>query len=513
LFDPVIEAGMDVVDVFAWAGGEVGAWQWDGRAGDSGNFFGWFNGLEDVENAGAMARFRNLSRGLGFDEQTEFYKGMSTIGGIFDIALPGELIAGRTLAKVPYGLGTMYKLNDQLPGIRTAEMFQAAFMPQRKWRELVRPVNRADLEEALEAARQSGDDLQVRKAEARIKDHDRETEGVFQWRTRLGVDRKDQFETYGGMHDLTGLMAMQLVEKNLLQGRPAFEGFGKGFRDRVKETLRVGGIEVSDIVGPDGAFNKTSRMRTAKFFAEATSRLVNADDFTQEIRNLESYQKLKENLELANAGTKNRQRNIRGISAIETTMALLETLAVQTARNYGPEKAVQLMDRHLTKRASDVEDSLRSLRTGPASAMARPIDMADIELPDSILEADVVGGAEAILRLIGEGEIGSEPLRDFIQHMAGGRIADVEAFDSLMRQSSPEDLAVMLSVSGSNRALMKRVADELTERAVSAFELGLDKKTFIEQTLAKINPEIAIALAERAIDLDDLGWSLSRALE
>ena len=128
-------------------------------------------------------------------------------------------------------------------------------------------------------------------------------------------------------------------------------------------------------------------------------------------------------------------------------------------------------------------------------------------MPDSILEVWYVEDAESVAELI-KNDKPKHHLADIVSSIKAG-IADVEAFDSFLRQSSPEDLAVLLSVSGSNRALRRRVAEELAERAVSAFELGLDKKTFIEETLAKIDPE----LTERAIDLDDLERSLSTLLE
>ena len=392
LFDPIAETAMDLFfDPFMAVGAQFDRWEWNGRASDRGGLGDWFAGLDEPEAAGFFGRLGEAAIAMGYSKDSEMYDKMTAYGLGLDVLVPGEQWALGTLARPVVGTSRFNRLMQDLPGTPSIDLIRAAYLPEGVFglgslqsKIPTKVITPEDAQEALEIAqaqqqadraafaasstsrgiieasqvRFEGTPLErlfesrgVKQARRQLKD----TQGVLGWRvgvrslaqrlgregpapgTMFGVGTKEKI---GGIHDITRHFAEELVQNNILQGRSPFEGLGKNTQQDVLEALRVAGVDPQDALN---ALRDTSRIRTADFMEKATERLEGSDDYTKSVRDLDEYQRLRDAVEQVSkdTGAAANIKKIRGISPIDTYMAMIEATAVALARTRGLDEGLE----------------------------------------------------------------------------------------------------------------------------------------------------------------------------
>lgn len=540
---PIFEIAADVIFDPALAVGEqFGLWNWDGRAHDRGTFGDWFVGIEDPDAAGAYGRGTDIARGLGYDETDDFFKATQAVSLFFDFVTPVEGMFLTGLTRPVVGLHRLNKMRADMPGLRLSlDTTRAAFAPDgvyglgSLWKKIAPVEDIADYQKAVDtakvgAAERRADtverlgrrdlrevafgDSELNLAKKRLKGATRQQQGLLGWRRAVGLDPRRLTKEFGGMHDVTSLMAGELFAKNLLQGRSPLEGFGPQFRSNVFEVMRRGGIAAEDV---NRVLKDSSKMRTAKFLSEAGQRLDSVDDYTKGIRESDSYVRLRDELEAANQKNPLSYKSLHGIDVVDSLMAMIETQAVGLARVRGIEDGAKAIDAYMQSLLSDI-GSGRAVEPprftgGPG---ADDVGAAIQSLSDTI-STEQLGAVD--IDLANKAQI--EALRSATQFEAINAVGDRAA----LRTLAMGDLVLLLSRVTAKGEIVADLLGEVSHRLAKEFaDFPLEAQSkfdeFVEllsaaedELLAKFTDQESASAVRSLFDsvLDNISERVNRA--
>ena len=543
---PISEIAMDVLfDPIMAIGDQFGAWDWDGRANDRGSVNDFWVGMDDTAVAGFTGRLQEAAAGLGYDKNTELHRAFTAIGLGFDLLTPMEEMGLATMARPFVGTQRLRKIYEDMPGTRlSSDTLRASYLPNgfygigSLWKKVAPVEDIADYQKAVDTAktgaaerradtvaRQGRRDLrevvfgdpELNLAKKRLKDATSRQRGFMSWRRAMpGMGPAPLTKKFGGMHDLTSMMAGELFNKNLLQGRNPLEGFGEKFRSNVFEVMRRGGIAAEDV---NRVLKDSSKMRTAKFLSEAAERLDSVDDYTKGIRESASYSRLRDELEAANERNPLNYKSLEGIDVVDSLMAMIETHAVGLARIRGIEEGSKAIETYMERLLQDVESG-RAVEP-PSMAIASragEVDSAKQALVDSI-PADELRTVDVDL----SDEAQLNALSDAAQFEIVTAVGDKAALRSMGmdmlvtligRVSSKSDVGADLLGEISHR-LAKEFAD-MPATAQSKFDDFVELLSRAEDNmLAQFSDEAALDSVRKLFDnvLEDVSERVRRARE